>query len=114
MEAVAKLRNCKGSPKKMRLVVDMVRGLEVEKALGILKFSSKGGASSVEKLILSAISNWENKNEGERADGADLIVKSIFVDQGRVLKRWKPAARGSAHRIRKPYNHVTVVVDKKN
>ena len=113
MEAVAKLRNLKGSPKKMRLVVDMVRGMEVEKALNVLKFSSKKGAGSVEKLLLSAISNWENKNEGERADSSSLIVKSIAVDQGRVLKRWRPAARGSSHRIRKPYNHVTIVVDTK-
>lgn len=113
MEAVAKLRNSKGSPKKLRLVADLVRGMEVEKAINVLKFTNKKGATGIEKLILSAVSNWEVKNEGDRADDAGLYVKSIFVDQGKVLKRWQPAPRGSAHRIRKPYNHVTVVVDKK-
>ena len=114
MESSAKLRNLKSSPRKARLVIDTIRGQEVEKALNILKYTRRAQAKYVEKLLLSAISNWENKNKGERAEDANLYVKEIFVDQGRVLKRWQPAPRGSAHRIRKPYSHITVVVDKKN
>ena len=114
MEAVAKLRNLKSSPRKARLVIDTIRGENVENALNILKFTRRIQAKPVEKLLLSAVSNWENKNEGERAEDSNLYVKEVFVDQGRVLKRWQAAPRGSAHRIRKPYSHITIVVDKKN
>ncbi len=111
MEAVAKLKNCPISPRKMRMAADLVRGEKVERALGILKFESKVGASYLEKLLLSAISNWQNKNEDENVDGANLYVKTIFVDQGRTLKRLRPAPQGRAHRIRKRSNHVTLVLD---
>lgn len=114
MEAVAKLRNLKSSPRKARLVIDTIRGEKVENALNILKYTRRIQAKSVEKLLLSAVSNWEIKNEGERAEDSSLYVKEVFVDQGRVLKRWQAAPRGSAHRIRKPYSHITIVVDKKN
>lgn len=113
MEAIAKLRNLKGSPRKMRLVADVIRGMEVDKALNVLKFTHKKGAEPMGKLLLSAISNWGQKNDGERAEDSNLYVKTIFVGQGKVLKRWQPAPRGSAHRIRKPYNHITIIVDKK-
>jgi large subunit ribosomal protein L22 len=110
--AFAVLRNCPTSPRKMRLVADMVRGEEVNKALDSLKFSSKEASRKVEKLLLSAISNWQNKNEGTRIEDSRLIVKEIFVDQARTLKRLRPAPQGRAHRIRKRSNHVTVVLDK--
>jgi large subunit ribosomal protein L22 len=114
MEAVAKLRNYPTSPRKMRLVVDLIRGLEAEKALNILKFSNKHASRPLEKLLLSAINNWEQKNNGERAEDSSLFVKTIFVDEGRSLKRFQPAPQGRAYRIRKRSNHVTVVVDSKN
>ncbi len=113
MEAVAKLRNYPTSPRKMRLVVDLIRGLEAEKALNILKFSNKHASRPLEKLLLSAVNNWEQKNDGERAEDSELFVKSIFVDEGRTLKRFQPAPQGRAYRIRKRSNHVTVVVDSK-
>ncbi len=111
--AIAKLNNCPTSPRKMRLVADMVRGLEVEKALFLLKHSGKEASIRLEKLLLSAINNWEQKNEGARMDEAGLIVKEISVDSGRMLKRIQPAPQGRAHRIRKRSNHVTVIVDSK-
>lgn len=111
MEARAMLRNCPISPRKMRMVADLVRGEQVDKALGMLKFEPKVGAQYMEKLLLSAISNWQQKNEGEDIDSAGLIVKTIMVDQGRTLKRLRPAPQGRAHRIRKRSNHVTLVVD---
>jgi large subunit ribosomal protein L22 len=111
MEAVAKLNNVPTSPRKMRLVADLVRGERVNKALNILKFESKVGAAKIEKLLLSAIANWQAKNEDVRLEEADLYVKEIFVDGGRVLKRLRPAPQGRAHRIRKRSNHVTIVVD---
>jgi large subunit ribosomal protein L22 len=110
MEAVAKLNNVPTSPRKMRLVVDMIRGQEVDRALSILKFESKQGAARLEKLLISAISNWQNKYEDERLEEANLYVKEIKVDSGRMLKRLRPAPQGRAHRIRKRSNHVTVVV----
>lgn len=113
MEAVAKLRNYPTSPRKMRLVVDLIRGLEAEKALNILKFSNKHASRPLEKLLLSAVSNWEQKNQGERAEDSELFVKRIFVDEGRTLKRFQPAPQGRAYRIRKRSNHVTVIVDSK-
>ena len=108
----AKLRNIPSSPRKMRLVVDMIRGQEAFKALGILKFSNKEASRKVEKLLRSAIANWEAKNEGERLEDTKLCVKEIFVDGGRMLKRIQAAPQGRAHRIRKRSNHVTIVVDK--
>ena len=110
-KAIAILRNCPSSPRKMRLVVDLVRGKDVNTALNILKFSRKHAASDVHKLLLSAIANWKAKNENVRIEDANLFVKEIFVDQGRMLKRIRTAPQGRAHRIRKRSNHVTVVVD---
>ena len=114
MEAVAILRNVPTSPRKMRLVADMIRGKKVNIALGLLKFESKVGAEKVEKLLLSAISNWQQKNDGVRTDESSLYVKTIFVDGGRILKRFRPAPQGRAYRIRKRSNHVTIVVDTVN
>ena len=110
-KAFAILRNCPSSPRKMRLVVDMIRGKEVNTALNILKFSSKESSEKVEKLLLSAVANWQAKNEGVRLEDANLYVKEIFVDQGKQLKRIRTAPQGRAHRIRKHSNHVTVVLD---
>lgn len=110
-KAVARLRNCPSSPRKMRLVVDLVRGKDVNTALNILKFSRKDAAKDVHKLILSAVANWKAKNENVRIEDANLYIKEIFVDQGRMLKRIRTARQGRAHRIRKRSNHVTVVVD---
>jgi large subunit ribosomal protein L22 len=110
MEAVAKLNNCPMSPRKMRLVVDQIRGQKVEDALNILKFSQKRMyAEKVEKLLKSAIANWSQVN-GE-SPNEDLFVKSVYVNQGRTLKRIQPAPQGRAHRIRKRSNHITMVVD---
>lgn len=111
MEAVAKLNNVPTSPRKMRLVADLIRGQRVNRALSILKFESKYGAAKLEKLLLSAIANWQAKNEDARLEDADLFIKEIFVDSGRILKRLRPAPQGRAHRIRKRSNHVTLVVD---
>ncbi|MBR1882003.1 MAG: 50S ribosomal protein L22 [Muribaculaceae bacterium] len=106
----AKLRNVPSSPRKMRLVADMVRGVEVFKALGLLHFSNKAAAADVEKLLKSAISNWEQKN-GQKAEAGQLCVKSITVDAAPMLKRLRPAPQGRAYRIRKRSNHVTLFVD---
>lgn len=106
----AVLRNVPTSPRKMRLVVDMVRGQEVFKALGILKFSNKEASARVEKLLRSAIANWEQKNE-RKAEAGELYVKTIFVDAAPMLKRLRPAPQGRGYRIRKRANHVTLVVD---
>lgn len=110
MEAIAKLKNVPTSPRKMRLVADLVRGVKVNKALSILKFQPKDGAAKIEKLLLSAISNWQNKHQDTKLEEADLFVKEIFVDGGRVLKRLRPAPQGRAHRIMKRSNHVTLIV----
>ena len=111
-QALAKLNSCPTSPRKMRLVADLVRGEDVYKALNILKFSPKHASRNLEKLLLSAINNWEQKNDGEDATSANLIVKSINVDSARMLKRIKAAPQGRAHRIRKRSNHVTLIIDK--
>ncbi len=111
MEAIAKLKNVPTSPRKMRLVADLIRGKKVDQALNILKFESKSGAPKIEKLLLSAIANWQQKNEGERIENAQLYVKTIQVDEGKMLKRLRPAPQGRAHRVRKRSNHVTLVVD---
>ncbi len=112
--AFAKLNNCPTSPRKMRLVADMIRGLEVEKAMFLLRHSSKEASNRLEKLLLSASHNWQQKNEGANMDEAQLFVKEISVDSARMLKRIQPAPQGRAHRIRKRSNHVTVVVEAKN
>ncbi|MFD2915375.1 50S ribosomal protein L22 [Psychroserpens luteus] len=112
--AFAKLNNCPTSPRKMRLVADLVRGKEAEKALQILRFSSKEASRRLEKLLLSAISNWQAKNEDADMEEADLFVQEIRVDGGSMLKRLRPAPQGRAHRIRKRSNHVTVVIGAKN
>jgi large subunit ribosomal protein L22 len=114
MEAIAKLKNVPTSPRKMRLVADMIRGEKVSKALNILKFEPKVGAERLEKLLLSAISNWQNSHEDASLEDADLYVKSIMVDSGRILKRLRPAPQGRAHRIRKRSNHVTLVIASAN
>ncbi|WP_299335978.1 50S ribosomal protein L22 [uncultured Psychroserpens sp.] len=112
--AFAKLNNCPTSPRKMRLVADLVRGKEAEKALQILRFSQKEASRRLEKLLLSAIANWQAKNEDADIEDADLFVQEIRVDGGSMLKRLRPAPQGRAHRIRKRSNHVTVVIGAKN
>ena len=112
--AFAKLNNCPTSPRKMRLVADLVRGEKVENALNILKFNNKEASGRLEKLLLSAIANWQAKNEDADVDSADLFVKEIRVDGGSMLKRLRPAPQGRAHRIRKRSNHVTLVVGANN
>ncbi len=112
--AFAKLNNCPTSPRKMRLVADLVRGQKVENALQILRFSPKEASRRLEKLLLSALANWQAKNEGASIEDADLIVSEIRVDGGAMLKRLRPAPQGRAHRIRKRSNHVTIVVGSKN
>jgi len=108
--AFAKLNNCPTSPRKMRLVADLVRGKDVAIALQILRFSTKEASRRVEKLVLSAVANWQNKNEGEDVEQANLYIHEIKVDGGSMLKRLRPAPQGRAHRIRKRSNHVTVVL----
>lgn len=111
MEAVAKLRNYPTSPRKMRLLADLIRGMQVEKALAVLEHNAKHPAVPMRKLVLSAIANWKQQNEGE--DENQLIVKTIFVDGARTLKRMRPAPQGRGYRVRKRSNHVTVIVDAK-
>jgi len=106
----AVLRNNPTSPRKMRLVTDMIKGVEVNRALDMLRFNKKEASAKVEKLLLSALANWQKKNEGARIEESDLVVKEAFVGQSRTLKRIQPAPQGRAHRIRKRSNHVTVVV----
>lgn len=109
----ASLRNIPTSPRKMRYVVDLVRGMEVSKALATLKFCSKDASNDLEKLVRSAIANWEQKNE-RKAENGELYITRIFVDEGATLKRMRPAPQGRGYRIRKRSNHVTVFVDTKN
>ncbi|MFN8306762.1 MAG: 50S ribosomal protein L22 [Ferruginibacter sp.] len=111
MEAVAKLNNYPTSPRKMRLLVDLIRGMEVEKALAVLEHNPKHPAVPLRKLVLSAINNWKQKNEG--GDETSLVVKTVMVDGGRVIKRMRPAPQGRGYRVRKRSNHVTLVVDTK-
>ena len=108
----AKLKGVPSSPRKMRYVVDMVRGMEVNRALGVLRFSKKKAAIDVEKLLRSAITNWETKNDRKAEDG-ELFVSRIFVDEGVTMKRMRPAPQGRGYRIRKRSNHVTLFVDTK-
>ena len=114
VKAFASLKNCPTSPRKMRLVTELIQGVEVKKALDILKFTPKEAARRVEKLLLSAISNWQVKNEGVRIEDRNLFVKEVFVGQGKTLKRLRPAPQGRAHRIRKRSNHVTLILDSLN
>lgn len=114
MEAIAKLNNCPTSPRKMRLLADLVRGKRVEEAMNILRFNNKKESSfRLDKLLGSAIANWQQKNEGNNVEDAQLYVKTIFVDGGAMMKRVRPAPQGRAYRIRKRSNHVTIVVDSK-
>ena len=110
----AKLNNCPTSPRKMRLVANLIRGVVVDKALGILRFSKQEASERLEKLLKSAIANWQQKNEGARLEDSKLYVREIFVDSGRVLKRLRTAPQGRGYRIRKRSNHVTIFVDSKN
>ena len=112
--AFAKLNNCPTSPRKMRLVADQVRGESIEKALSILKFSPKDASRKLEKLLLSALSNWQTKNENEDLEKANLFISEIRVDGGSMLKRLRPAPQGRAHRIRKRSNHVTLILGSNN
>jgi large subunit ribosomal protein L22 len=111
--AFAKLNNCPTSPRKMRLVADMIRGKRVDQALAMLRFSTKEASGRLEKLLLSALANWQAKNEGQRIEDQELIVKEVQVDGGRMLKRLRPAPQGRGYRIRKRSNHITMVVDSK-
>jgi large subunit ribosomal protein L22 len=108
--AFAKLNNCPTSPRKMRLVADLVRGQKVDRALNILRFSNKEASRKLEKLVLSVIANWQAKNPDANMEEAGLIIKTITVDGGMMLKRLRPAPQGRAHRIRKRSNHVTIVL----
>ncbi|MBL7916492.1 MAG: 50S ribosomal protein L22 [Bacteroidia bacterium] len=111
--SLAKLNNCPTSPMKMRLVADMIRGKKVENALNSLRFSTKEAAGRLEKVLLSAISNWQAKNEGERIEDHNLYVKEVFVDSARQLKRLRTAPQGRGHRIKKRSNHITLILDSK-
>ena len=114
MEAIAKLKNVPMSARKMRMVVDTIRGKSVEDALNILKFTKREAGEWLEKLLLSAVANWENKTDMvQSADDFDLVIKTVFVDEAGMLKRFRPAPHGRAHRIRKRSNHVTLVVENK-
>ena len=108
------LKNCPTSPRKMRLVTDLISGMEVNRALDVLKFSSQEASRRLEKLLLSAIANWQAKNEGVRVEESNLFVKLVHVDSGRVLKRLQTAPQGRAYRLKKRSNHVTLVVDRRN
>lgn len=112
MEAIAKLNNYPTSPRKMRLLADLIRGMKVDKALAILDHNPKHPAVPLRKLVVSAISNWKQKNEG--MDESDLVIKTIYVDGARVIKRMRPAPQGRGYRVRKRSNHVTLVVDMPN
>jgi large subunit ribosomal protein L22 len=111
--AFAKLTGCPTSPRKMRIVADLIRGVEVERALHILKFNTKEASANLEKLLLSAIANWQAKNEDANIEDAGLFVKEIYVDSASMLKRLRPAPQGRAHRIRKRSNHVTLILGSK-
>lgn len=106
------LRNVPSSPRKMRYVVDLVRGMEVSRALATLRFNSKDAAKDVEKVLRSAVANWEQKND-RKAENGELYISKIFVDEGATLKRMRPAPQGRGYRIRKRSNHITVYVDAK-
>ncbi len=113
MEAVAKLKNYPTGPRKMRLLADVIRGMEVEKALSLLENHPQHNGVPLAKLLRSAVNNWEQKNEGKSAADASLFVKTVFVDGARTLRRMRPAPQGRGYRIRKRSNHVTLIVDSK-
>jgi large subunit ribosomal protein L22 len=113
MEALAKLNNYPTGPRKMRLIADVIRGLDIDKALAILEFHPQHNAQPLAKLLKSAIANWEQKNDGLSAADSNLVVKTVFVDGGRVIKRMRPAPQGRGYKIRKRSNHVTIIVDSK-
>jgi large subunit ribosomal protein L22 len=113
MEAIAKLRNYPTSPRKMRLLADEIRGLHVEQALALLEHHPQHSSTPLHKLLWSAVKNWEQKNESKSAADAALVVKTVFVDGGRVLKRMRPAPQGRGYRVRKRSNHVTIIVDER-
>ena len=112
--AFAKLNNCPTSPRKMRLIADLIRGMDADKALSQLKLNPKEASGRMEKLLLSALANWEVKNDGKRMDESNLYISEVKVDSGRMMKRIQAAPQGRAHRIRKRSNHVTLVVDSRN
>ena len=109
----AVLNNCQIAPRKMRMVIDLIRGMEVDHALNVLKFTQKGGAEYVRKLLLSAVANWQEKNDGLSLDDGGLVIEQAFVDSSRMLKRFQPAPQGRAHRIRKRSCHVTLIIGTK-
>ncbi|GGC07701.1 MULTISPECIES: 50S ribosomal protein L22 [Dyadobacter] len=111
MEARAILKDVPTSPRKMRLVADMIRGQKVSKALALLKFQPRASSPVLHKVLLSAVANWQQLNEDAKLEDSDLVVKTIFIDGGRMLKRLRPAPQGRAHRIRKRSNHITIVID---
>jgi large subunit ribosomal protein L22 len=111
MEARAILKDVPTSPRKMRLVADMIRGQKVSKALALLKYQPRASSPVLHKVLLSAVANWQQLNEDAKLEDADLIVKTVFIDGGRMLKRLRPAPQGRAHRIRKRSNHITIVID---
>lgn len=111
---MARLVNNPTSPRKTRLMADLIRGMKVEPALNVLKYSSKESSEKLRKLLLSAIANWQQKNEGDRLEDANLYIKEIFVDGGKMLKRIHTAPQGRAYRVRKRSNHVTLIIDSKN
>jgi len=112
--AMAMLNNCPTSTQKMRLVADLIRGVEVNRALDVLRYNTKEPARKLEKLLMSAIANWQKKNKNARIEKSNLFVKEIYVDQGRTLKRLRPAPQGRGYRIRKRSNHVTIILDSLN
>lgn len=111
--AIARWNDIPTSPRKMRIVADTIRQQPVEHALNLLRFNPKHAARKLEQVLLSAIDNWKHKNEGERAEDSELFVKTVFIDEGRTLKRFQPAPQGRAYRIRKRSNHITLIVDSK-
>ncbi len=111
---VAKLMNNPTSPRKTRLVADLIRGVDVDKALAILKYNPRESAPKMHKLLLSAIANWQAKNEGERIEDHNLYVKQIMVDEGRTMKRMRTAPQGRGYRIRKRSNHITIIIDSRD
>ena len=113
-QSFAKLRNVPSSPRKMRYVVDLIRGMEVYRALGTLKFCVKAASADVEKVLRSAIANWEQKHDNRKVEEGELYISKIFVDEGATLKRMRPAPQGRGYRIRKRSNHITLFVDTKN
>jgi len=112
--AFARLNNCPTSPRKMRLVADLIRGVEVNKALDVLHYSTKEPSKKLEKLLMSAIANWQKKNEEARIEKSNLFVKEVYVNGGRMLKRLRPAPQGRGYRVRKRSNHVTIILDSMN